>query len=466
MSAFSKFMKLFSMAGGVRSKRDPVTGGIEVSAGGETLLKQSIQALYIEAMVTHGRSGYGVPSGINSYPTKLGDAGTYEVTGVKVSGGKGETTLTIDSGTVADIAGTWSGVILHDDGIYRTYTVRSASGANLIVSPPLEAAVSRGLLTNVQDAPNGQHLTEAGSFALADTIYFSNPSYCVRDKYVGKIAETDTSGWSLYNGQSAVRVAYNVSKNVHTDVAGMAHMTNRKTKVIVLQSNVNAGLSKTWVVKGKKGYLETFVSCKDFTYPAIVDVYTDGYLRFREYVNSIRRILVPFSGADSLEVRITGAGAQTGDTHIGSTTLWEHPDIVQPTMFKDGERVGWAGDSWTSRCASAVIRRLNALGAPRGQTFIPIGKPGEQAIWLIDNWAKVIASDVDALIIEFFVNDLYSLTEAGVSTWTGRIKTIVGMCQADGIRPVVLMPASTGSQSQTQSLANWAAAIAEGTLSA
>ena len=37
MSAFSKFMKLFSMAGGVRSKRDPVTGGIDFFVAGSNV---------------------------------------------------------------------------------------------------------------------------------------------------------------------------------------------------------------------------------------------------------------------------------------------------------------------------------------------------------------------------------------------------------------------------------------------
>ena len=41
MSAFSKFMKLFSMAGGVLSKRDPVTGGIGFQIGNNRLPAQS-----------------------------------------------------------------------------------------------------------------------------------------------------------------------------------------------------------------------------------------------------------------------------------------------------------------------------------------------------------------------------------------------------------------------------------------
>jgi len=223
-------------------------------------------------------------------------------------------------------------------------------------------------------------------------------------------------------------------------------------------------LNKTWTITGKTGYFETFVSCTDLTYPAIVDVYMDGNLQFREYINSVRRVLVPFAGADSLELRITAAGVQTGSIRIGTTTLWVMPTVTQSTLFREGERIGWGGDSWTSRCASAVIRRLNYLGEKKGQQFINIGLAGQQATWLITNWSKVIAANLDVLVVEFFVNDYNSLGPGGIATWIARLDTIIGLCQAANIRPVVLMPASTGSQSQAQGLADWAANMAEGTI--
>jgi lysophospholipase L1-like esterase len=47
MSAFSKFMKLFSMSGGVRATKNPLTGGIVVSSGGSADLASSIATLGI-----------------------------------------------------------------------------------------------------------------------------------------------------------------------------------------------------------------------------------------------------------------------------------------------------------------------------------------------------------------------------------------------------------------------------------
>lgn len=56
MSDFSKFMKLFSMAGGVRSNVDPVTGGIDVIADGYSLETPIFRSLSGKVVAAFGNS--------------------------------------------------------------------------------------------------------------------------------------------------------------------------------------------------------------------------------------------------------------------------------------------------------------------------------------------------------------------------------------------------------------------------
>lgn len=421
--------------------------------------------LYIDLMTSFGRSGYGTPSGLTSYPT-INDAGSYEITGFRVTGDAGATALTLASGTVADIGGIWSGAIEHADGIWRTYTVKNATGATLDVFPPLEASVTRARLVNVQDAASGQHLTESGSFALADYLYDFNPLFANRQEYYYRIAATDASGWELYNGLNGGRLSHNQAGNVYASFTKSTQMVRRKTRSHLMAGNTNQGVNKVWDITGKVGYFETTLSVQDAAVPARVDVLIDGYVVYRKDTYGFELIRVPFGGAATLECRIYSLALQTSSTHIGDTTLWKAPTQVPAHVFAQGERVVWLGDSWTYRQAAAIQRRLQQRGAERGITVIPIGAPGQQATWAIGNFSKVSAAQPTAVVIEYFVNDLNSLTESGVATWVSRMQQLVALVAGIGARPIVLMGAPTGSEVQSQSLANWSAQLAEGTLAA
>lgn len=420
--------------------------------------------LYIDLMTCFGRGGYGTPSGLTNYPT-INDAGTYEVNNLTVTGAAGQTTLTINTGTVADLAGTWAACVLHNDGIWRTYTVKNATGSTLDVFPPLEAAATNAQLRNVQDALNGQHLTEAGSFCLADYLFDFNPLFACRQSYYERVNDDATSGWSLYGGLNAGRLSHNQAGNVHIAWSKATQMGRRRTKTVLAALNTNQGVNKVYDVTGKSGYFEVYLAVEDATVPARVDVLIDGNVVYRKDTFGFEVVRVPFAGATSLECRIYSTALQTGATHIGAATLWKSPTGVPSAMFGPSSRVVWLGDSWTYRQAAAIQRRLQQRGASKGISVNPIGAPGQQATWAIANFDKVVAAAPTQVVIEYFVNDLNSLTESGLSTWRDRLNTLVTMVQNIGAQPIVLMGAPTGAQVQCQSLANWSAQAYEGTLS-
>lgn len=420
--------------------------------------------LYIDLFSSFGKSGYGTPSGLTSYPSK-NDAGTYELTGFLVSGDSGATSLSINTGTVADIAGIWSAAIEYPDGIWRTHTVKNATGSALDVFPPLEASVYRAKLVNVQDAVLGQHLSEAGSFALADYLFDYCAKFADRSKYYYRIDATDpVLGWGIYGGLNPARLAPNVLLNVFGAYQNATQLVANETRAVLVAGNTNQGCFKSWDISGKVGYFETTVSSNDTAVPIRIDVLIDGYVVFRKDTFGIELVRVPFSGASTLECRVYSKALQTGVSYIGTTTLWASSGEAKNSIFSPGDSVVWLGDSWTYRQAAAVTRRLQKRGEGMGLRVTPIGKPGEQSTWAIANFDRVTAAKPTVVVIEYFVNDLANLGAAGFEAWKARIATLVGMVSEIGARPVVLMGAPTAAESQAQNLCNWSAWLAKGVL--
>ncbi len=419
--------------------------------------------LWIECLSGFGRAGSGTPGGLTNYPDGTVEAG-YAVNTARVTGGKGETSLTLNTGTVADLSGQWAAVIGHDDGVYRTYTVRNASGAALSVYPPLRANATRAVITNLHNAAEGQHLSQIGYYALADYVYRYSPMRAERTTYLSQWAETAASGWTLVGGQSSGRIGYNSASNIINSGAILsAEILMRNTRGFFVDPAANGqGASYTFALGGASGYIDSYVGSQSATLPVIAQVVVDGNLVYNQLIYGLERIVVPFEAATSATITYTMSALDVSGFYVGTTTAWKRPAIGYASqMFPSGSRVVMLGDSWSTKYNAAFIERMNYWLEPNGGSAVTVGLAGQTSVWALANFASLVTPKSPThVILEFFVNDQVSgLTSTQLQA---NLLTLASMCYAIGAQPIIIMPTATASQSQTQLLAIIGAQIAEG----
>jgi hypothetical protein len=393
-----------------------------------------------------------------------------------VTGVQGATTLAVSSGALADAQGSWAAVVKHDDGSWDVYTVTSTDGAtNVAVKPPLRKPVTQGVLASLHDALNGQHYTPNGYRALAEHLWRYPAWKGYRQSFIAQSKETtDGNGqWTEINGLPGAWFFCNANANAFASSNPNPSATwwvARNTRYCFAAANADGaqGVEWTQALAGKTGYVDSYIAAETGTAPAHVTVNIDGVTKLDKDVYGLERVAVPFTAAASGTIRYTfpkGDGGQSTKYRIGTTTWWALPSGIPASLFFDGAKVVYVGDSWGVFYDGLGPATLGAHLAATGGSLINVAVGGMQASWAQTNFDTLITANApDIVVIEFFVNDYNVLGPTGVDTWRARIYDLVSRCLALGIQPVVIMPAATASVSQAQELLKYGAVLAEGSL--
>lgn len=439
---------------------DPITGRIRNFVGGteaEPTFAASNLPLYVDMIGRFGQAGVGAPSGIANYPV----AGTtsLSITGFAVTGARGESTITLNSGTIAHITGQWAGVIQYDDGQWYAHTIRNATAGHIDVSPPLLGTVTKGAIVNLHDSAQdaGFHYTEAGYFALIDHMLRTPANLCVRDAYYGRILATNPAGWFCYGGQNPANLVAGTAQIYGDTSAGATDIRALDTNTIGLNplTQTGAGIEKDFAVDPQiGGWLEASVCC-DSASSVRVDVRLDYRLVYSKVVIGLEKINVPFFGVSSVLMRVQSVSGAPWAS-VGTATAWKGRAWGQNAIIPDNSRVAWLGDSWGEYFSAATSRRITDRLSDHGVTCIPRGLGGVTSQWAIDNFAPVASARPDVVVIEYFINDFWAVNDQNnYAGWVSRIATLVSMVQAIGAKPVVMLPPITVNVGLTNVAARW-----------
>lgn len=443
---------------------DP-TNNTAIAAAAE-LGTRKTRALYVEQYGRLFRVGQKLPGGIASYAYGGSDGG-YLLTGTRITGGAGETSMVLNTGTVADLSGTWAAVVLHDDGTYGAYTVRNATGSALDVFPPLRSSCTRAPIYNLHETTLGQHLSKYGSYAYADHLVDYPAFMAERGEYYDQWLETAASGWDIVGGMSAGRVGYNGASNIdYVDAAtkSTGYVLRRSKSLACAPASAGQGLSRTVTLSAaKSGYAEGWISSSSATLPVVAKVWFDSVLvYYNPNLFGMERICIPFDNVTTIKWEYTMTALDNAGMLIGGHTVWKRPaDGFAKKLIPDRSRVVFFGDSWSIRHGGSVVERMNQRLGNNGCTVRAVGLGGQKASWGLANFDSLVAPIApDVVVIEFGIND-YNGSDS-LATYKANIVAIVAKCAAIGAQPIVLMPPGTASIGQAQDLALWSATMAEG----
>ena len=424
--------------------------------------RNGIKPYFVEMYATFNKFGLGVPNGVKNY-----DGGNYVL---NVNGNAGDNFVNVTNGNLSDGQGIWACVIQLDDGTFELNKVLNISDdeSKLVLEKPLQKNITNGKLGNLHDANLGQHYTELGYYAFAQHIYNSTPRYSERNEVIGQFLQTDTQGNWVSNSNVTYNNAggmYNSNKSVI--MVGSKYLSVYmvdNTKYIEWEQNIN----------GYKGYLESFIGVQEGE--AKIDFYLDDKLVDTKILsNQIKRIVFPFEYADKGKIKIYSTTSTPTRVRIGRTTWFKNEKYSKEKLINPSDKIVYMGDSWGEFHNKATTRELEKLmssegGQPEVLNFSKGGHTSKYAKdWFIE---YVINNRPDKVIIEYFTNDFNSIRgtvlpsfdsvegtkkDMNIANLKEYIDTIMWMVDKAieyGIQPIVIMPASTNSESQTQTFAN------------
>ena len=423
--------------------------------------KRFLKPYFVEFFASFNRYGIGTPSGISNY-----EGGNYVL---EVAGKAGDSFLTVLSGDINDAVGKWACVIKNDDGIFDTNKVLGTDGVNkLNLLSPLKRNISDGLLGNLHDTNLGQHYTELGYYAFAQHIYNEKPRYAERKEVIAQFLEDDTDGkWNInglptYNLSSSMMTVDSTYKNIGGK-ALVVYVTDG-TKFAEWQENLN----------GYKGYLEAFIGANVGNVK--VEFYLDGVLmETKASSKEVERFVFPFEYAKTGKIKIIGAGPYPQSLQIGRVSWYVNDKFSKERLIEPNMKVAYIGDSWGEYHNKATTRELSRLmtadgGTPTVMDFSKSGHTSTYGLVWFDR--HIVANKPDVVIIEFFTNDFNSISGIDVGNFTtpagtqqdmnissliqyeSNIRKMVDKALENGIQPIVVMPASTNSESQVLSFAS------------
>jgi hypothetical protein len=439
------------------------------------LKKQFMKPQYVEFFGSFNKYGLGVPAGIANYT-----GGNYVLT---VSGNAGDSFVTVQSGNIADAGATtkWACVIENNDGIFDINQVVGTDGVSKVnLFSPLKTSVINKRLGNLHDAALGQHYTELGYFAFAQHIFFTNPRHAERDSYIARMKPDDTSGKWVSNAYNIYNQAGNMKDTDNTFLKiGSKHY---------LLSAANNTSYTEWEQKldGEKGNLEIYVGVNYGT--VLAEFFKDGVLSESVVISKpVNRLTFDYEGVQLGKIKFTLQGASglfaSGNqaVYIGLTTWWKNEKFQEGSLIKANDKVVYIGDSWGTYHNKATTRELTRLmqsygGNPTILDYSKAGHSSEYARAWFEEY--VIANKPDKVVIEYFTNDFNSIrsgTDLGVfikpdgtsqnmsisslTEYVDNINYMIKKAIENGIQPIIIMPASTNSETQAQTFADYSTQI-------
>jgi hypothetical protein len=294
------------------------------------------------------------------------DAMGHAIVEYTVTGTAGDTTLVISAGTASYGAGTWGGVILHDNGTYGLYTISSLDADSCVVYPPLRANCTGTTLRNNSSTVNTAHMTEPYYKALARSVYARSKGNAYRLRYASKWTAQNgvSTDWTPTGGATAGQVLmFSGVAPVFTSGALNTTWLGRGAKwlsVLPASTYTGKGVTKTFSISGQAGFMEAFVACgltsaspqfASFTAKLVIDGVTISDVTYAA-TTGLNRIVVPFSGGQSAVLTITRAAEEAAGyrIYVGDVTFWTYDRAetwTDPVIDKDAKTVV-IGDSWTT----------------------------------------------------------------------------------------------------------------------
>lgn len=443
----------------------------EVSTQLAQTKKRFLKPQYIEYFGSFNKFGIGVPTGISNYA-----GGNYVLT---VSGSAGDSFVTVNSGNIADAGATarWACVIENNDGLFDVNQVTGTNGVSRVnLLKPLENNVTSKRLGNLHDSYNGQHYTELGYFAFAQHMYKTKPRHSERNSFIAQFKPTDTtSSWKIESPYALHNRTVNMTFNNYFRNIGKNFLS------VSVRNNVSDYAEWEESLSGEKGYLESYIGVSEGT--ATVSFYKDEVLSETVTIGpEVERVVFGYDGVSVGKIKIVGNGPYnaTGSRqaiHIGLTTWWINDKFQDKQLIDQDDKVVFMGDSWGEYHNKATTRELERLMIADGgtPTILNYSKGGHTStyarVWFDE---YVIKNKPHKVIIEYFTNDFNSISNSteykfvnpdgqeqdmkisSLDEYIDNISYMVERAIENGIQPIVITPASTNSELQTQKFADYA----------
>lgn len=326
MSDFSKFMKLFSMAGGVRSKRDPVTGGIELSVSGKTALSVNADGS-LNVQSSFAKSLFRWISG---------DAGT----STSVAVGTPVTTDAIDVSLVAD----GSLFSVHTGGTLAISYEVSDDGILWTPGGPLLSGLTAGtyaaLLSSVK--------LESGFFRLTFTATGSTAS--VKSFFCGTSANVAMKTRQIKRGvfgDGSAAIAMTASSTVVSPPIDLTKCVRAKSSLKIV---VASGTVKVSAAISRDG-INNLYSLGDIATGLTTGTTTINLSSLAQYGHFLTLTLTETAAAAASASGY--ALLSVADEHVSSA------DVRRVAVI--GPRLGYAGAEWTTNYAKSTMSMYSML---------------------------------------------------------------------------------------------------------
>jgi len=428
----------------------------------------------------------GVRAGLaaTTYPDGQGFLAEHHVGGV--SGTRGTTTLTVtDTATLATLVGggtgPWDGVVQDSTGAAVFVTVTGVSGGTVTLLRPLPIDVSGGVLASRIDAAAGQHLTLLGYRALAQLIARTSPVIGCRGGILDGQWDTLPPSYRTLWAKNAAMTAYGEinssdgGANVRTYITAQDTANEFDPGNWARRINRNPGGVKVGTHAAGHGVTATF---RPGRRPSVLELWTTSSRDASSLptVNRVRVVVglddgttiydrvvdgalychrIPAPAGDALTVEVTNHDGAIAYINISQVTLRE----AGVGTRIGGRKIVVLGDSWTQYSGQELGAELARV---TGSTVVTHGLGGTTTEWGLAWWDEYVRKErPDDVVIHFYTNDLnnnqdstmpipggatVSMWPNGLSQaqaearWIANIAKMIALAQADGIRPVIVMP--------------------------
>lgn len=443
-----------------------------------------MQPIFIETLASLGSFGTGVPSGVSTV-----SGGNYLLT---VNGQLGDNFVTVVSGDISKAGATnrWAANIENGEDGFDGYQVTGTDGINKVfIYPNLRRNYSNKKLGNVHDQAEGVHYSEQGYKAFAEHI-FGNAGYTSqRTSYVARFLGKDTTGpWVPNGGLNPTFPGMWYSRGMHpvdlsNSTGGVLTGDNDKS-LTILTDAVGEGVSWEIPISKKNGFFEgDFGIFEGGT--VTIDLFLDDVLQESYLIEKpVRRIVFPFKFSEVLKVVVRSNVATNTTIRIGNCFVWDGYNIPENVFSDRNKTAVYLGDSWgmyhnqiTPREIERRWRLKNPIATVTNRS--KSGMTTKYAVAWFDEY--VIQEKPDIVIIEYFTNDITYIIGAnqGVATFVDpngntvevdltedeyfeNIRYMISTAIANGIQPIVVLPAVTAGAPQTQQHAIFSAKMQTG----
>lgn len=482
-------------------------------ANGLTGSAETLAPLYVQG--TDNLGSFQAPAGVRtglpttqwstadngSRPDGQGYKSENIVTGV--TGTRGSTTLAVDATGQAVLAtlvtgqtNPWDAAVLNSDGTAFFATVTAWTATTITVLRPLPVAVTGGQLASRIDSVGGQHLTSIGFKAFAQVIANFSPLIGTRGGILDGCWDTRPQQYSSMWQPNAALAAYGVhnstdggstvQSSLQNQASSNAYVANTVLTMPVQSAvcgvragSLAAGQGATATIRTAKPAVLEFWTCawrdnndNPVTQGLQVTITNldDNSTIYSRAVSGVREThRVPLTKARNVRVDVTTTTGTPVYVYLSQTTVRE---AGQGSRI-GGKKIVLLGDSWTQYANFALGTELQRVA---GIQVVTHGYGGTTTDYGLSWWDTYVrAEKPDTVVLHFYTNDLNNnqnstfvdpsgatvsmwpngLTAAQCEArWITNINKMIALAQADGIRPVIVMPGAVNTGNQLSGAAH------------